>query len=289
MFKTIRIILQMITFLILTVNASLVGEYISSYGNSSLIDCCYFYSYSILVNDIDGKSFKISVDKTFSPPGKELKIHSVGKIKNNQIIFSFEDNWQNKGEGYFYKNAAGTYSLVLEFTNKDSIFGADISALYGECKLLKKSPDTENYYNELGEKYYKEKMYHKAQEVFAILSSTYPGNERAQGNFIIASIKTANYSAAESNAHQLVENTQSNKVKASSYFNIGLSKELQSQLDSAVIYYEKSLLLKDSEFVSNKINELKLKIKNDDKSDSNNFNWKYGIKKNIKSMLKLIF
>jgi len=185
------------------------------------------------------------------PPGRVLGF-SQDVINLNDFIF--EDSWGNKGTGSIEIKSNGLLYLYIEASE-----GSDLTMvgnLYDEDLLLEDYNGNQNIYNVKGEELYGEKRYIEAEELFQVLSDTYPDNQRAVGNRIICLIKLQNYDRAISLCKDLLETDLTNSKRGSTLYNLGLAQEKKGDLISALDSYKKSVKIRPNKVVQSKIESL---------------------------------
>ena len=204
--------------------------------------------------------FKISYNQAKNPSGKILAFSSPDiAIAQNKLSFTFTDNWGNEGKGTFKNQGNGIYASSLKMVKQDP--NSPVSSLYDHFKVLKHQYKanrdiTQKYYNELAEKFYRQQNFKQAAAILDLLTSLYPSNERAIGNYALTLIKQNELEKAEKIITNLLANTTNKNTKASSYFNLGLLYEKKGNLVSALEYYVLSNYLRPVRQAKEKILKL---------------------------------
>ncbi|MBN1899201.1 MAG: tetratricopeptide repeat protein [Spirochaetes bacterium] len=201
-----------------------------------------------------GKDYMIEFEVTRTYPGKTLWAKVPVEMKTEEKLeFNFEDDWENKSKGEFYRQG-GKYYIDLKMIKKGKL-GDAVSFLYDKWEVEKERANPKEF-NEKGEKLFGEKKYDEALKQFETAISLDPVNVRAFGNMSLTLIKLEKYEQAEENAGKQLKYATDNKVKAAALYNMGLSQEKRGNKDKALIYYRKSLKLRKNKAVEAKIKEL---------------------------------
>ena len=121
----------------------LIGYY--RYFNESKIDEGFVIKHLVEVD-----VFKINniyyVDwlATINPPGRTIGSVSPARIDDQgQLVFSFDDGWENKGHGAFYR-LQDDYAIRLDVDDKDSELWPMVGNLYGTTSHLIKLNELPN-------------------------------------------------------------------------------------------------------------------------------------------------